>query len=259
MSEHNASRHNSTKTPFSPHKDPAVGKVFSLYYSSWQEAQATSVEVLDTEGYVAATRTHEDVWEGNQILPTPACGLQLVSRTNYPSDERKANLRYSEIAVCEYLHFNNKVLPSCGADTAAGEVCQLTIWAPLPSDDKLQEPYIASSIALAAYSKICALGLSTYASDDVCKVHRSDVALCSSMKLVDNYIHLEGIHSPGRLDLKLDDAYLLNFLHVYLASADRDSFEKTRFNAATVLTFSHTPPSIHFCENFSCLVDALVR
>lgn len=254
MSEHNASRHNSTKTPFSPHVDPAVGKVFSLYYSSWQEAKATSVEVVDDEGYVAANRI-QYVWEGDQTLPTPACGLQLVSQTNYPSDERKANLRYSEIAVCEYLYFNNKVLPSCGADTAAGEVCQLKIFAPLPSDDKLQEPYIASSIALAAYSKICALG----SSDDVCKVHRSDVALCSSMKLVDNYIQLEGIHSPGRLDLKLDDAYLLNFLHVYLASADRDSFEKTEFNSATVLTFSHTPPSIHFCENFSCLVDALVR
>jgi len=253
--EHNASRHNSTKTPFSPHEDPAVGKVFSLYYSSWQEAQATSVEVMD-EGYVVANRIHEDVWEGDQILPTPACGLQLVSQTDYPSAERKANLRYSEIAVCEYLHLTGKELPSCGAGTGVGDVCQLKIWAPLPSDDKLQEPYIASSIALAAYSKICALGSST---DEGCKVHRSDVALCSSMKLVGDYIQLEGIHSPGRLDLKLDDAYLLNFLHVYLASTDRDFFEKTRFHDATVLTFSHTPPSIHFCENFPCLVQALVR
>merc|ERR1719433_1859580 len=98
----------------------------------------------------------EAVWWGATMLPEPLCKLRLRTQTNYPTETRDANMRLAEIAVCNYLASVYESLPSCGE--SEDEVCELLLMVPFTSSDELQEPYTAAAVALAAYSKVCALG-----------------------------------------------------------------------------------------------------
>jgi len=245
---HNASM------PFSARAEPAIGKVWALYYSSYSDAQATSVEA--TEEYIAVAKNTEAVWAGSTMLPEPACGLQLRTQTNYPSANRKANLRLAELAICGLL-FGNKA-PSCGA--SSNQVCQLKIFAPFPSSDEIQEPYLAASMALAAYSKICALRQSSAYNAYKCQIHRSESAISAGLKLEGGSIKLSGMTSPGLLDLKLNDAYLLKMKYVYFAAESKTAFGQTDFSSDRhdVLKWQHEPPKVYFCGDLQCLVSSFI-
>lgn len=252
--QNNATKAAKERFPFNARVDPAVGKVFSLYYSSHSDAKATSVEVL--ESYAPADRV-DQVWSGPVQLPEPPCNLQLRSQTNHPTDRRKANLRLAELAVCQLLELKGQELPGCGANETAKEhkACELTVHVPMPSNDEQQEPYIGAAIALAAYSKVCALG--SKGNEEKCEVHRSETALCAGLDLIDKQVHLKNLPSPGLLDLKLDDAYILKFNHVYLAASNEAEYEETNFynNLPNPLKWSHGPPEVHFCDDLDCLAD----
>merc|ERR1712232_694660 len=114
--------------------------------------------------------------------------------TNYPSDPRKVNLRLAEHAVCGMLAFRDlgvkhPKVPDCHAST--GQVCELAISIPAPSSDELQEPHIAAAIALAAYSKICALFAP--GQEYQCEVHRGDWAVVAGLRLNGGDVQLKGI------------------------------------------------------------------
>lgn len=257
--------HNATQErfPFSARVDPAVGKVFSLYYSSYSDAKATSVEA--GEEYLPATRTGV-VWDGAVMLREPGCPLQLRSTTNYPTDRRKANLRLAELAVCQLLEQRMQSLPGCHGNAAGNNsesgsattaaVCELSVFVPMPSSDELQEPYIAAAMALAAYSRICALSQSSAYESYKCEVQRSMSAVCAGLELSGKDVQLRGLLLPGLLDLKLEDAYVLNLERVYLAEESRSPLEETEFyhDQGDVLKWKHAPPQVRFCANLACLV-----
>merc|ERR1740121_1736591 len=125
-----------------------------MYYSRDSGEYVSSVE---TGTSYKPARRPEYVWHGDQILPKPDCALQLSAK--FASDRRKANLRLAELAVCELYAARGSSPPPCNATDK--EVCELEIKAPVPYDDKLQEPYIAAAMALVAWSKICALSQSS--------------------------------------------------------------------------------------------------
>lgn len=231
---------------------PAVGKVFSVYYSTTSDAQATSVEALDE--YRPVARESKTVWsgDGSRMLPTPSCPLQLISQTSYPSKNRVANLRLAELAVCELL--GETGVPSCGAKV--GEVCQLKLLIPMTSSDKLQEPFTAAAAALVARSKLCALGKSSYNSYQ-CEIKRASKGICAGLELRGESVELTGPSIPGLIQNKLQDAYVLQFSHVFLAAAIEDKYEQTEFHGklTDVLAWQHTPPQVHFCRNLACLVS----
>lgn len=236
--------------PFTARVPPAVGKVFSLYYSSHSAAKATSVEAMET--YTPAERG-DKVWLGPTILPEPSCPLKLRSQTNYPTALRKANLRLAELAICDLLESKGRKLPSCGA--SEGKVCEMSVHVPMPASDEQQEPYIGAAMALAAYSKLCAIGTGSRDLEYKCELQRSDAALCAGLALSNGHVQLKGLPSPGLLDLKLDDAYILKISNVYLASGNQREYHETKFyhNLPNVLKWSHTPPKVHFCQDLSCL------
>lgn len=232
--------------------EPAVGKVFSVYYSRTSDEQATSVEASDE--YLPVARDSETVWsgDGSRMLPTPSCPLQLISQTDYPTKIRVANLRLAELAVCELL--GETGVPSCGAKK--GEVCQLELWIPITSSDELQEPFTAAAAALVARSKLCALGKSSYESYQ-CEIKRASKGVCAGLELRGDSVELTGPSIPGLINNKLQDSYVLQFSHVFLAAAIEGEYEETDFHEklSDVLAWGHTPPQVHFCRNLACLVS----
>jgi len=235
--------------------DPAVGKVFSLYYSSYSGEQATSVEALGPYEPVEKKEVDKYVFAGSVMVPKPSCDLRLRSQTNYATDTRDANMRLAAIAICNYLGLAE--LPSCGAE-GEHQACQLTMKVPFTSSDELQEPYTAAAVALAAYSKICALGKDEYTRDQ-CNIQRSGAAICAGLGIGGGggAVHLTGLPSPGLLDLKLDDAYMLRFSKVFLAEESRSMYYETEFyhRLPDVLAWTHTPPEVIFCPDLNCLVS----
>jgi len=243
--------------PYSCEDGPAVGKVCSLYYSSLSDSKRTSVEAQ--EEYKPASRV-TDVWQGASMLPLPSCALQLRSVTNYPTDRRKANLRLAELAICGMLAFRDlgvkhPKVPECGA--GKDQVCELVISVPASSSDELQEPYIAAAIALAAYSKVCALFVP--GQEYQCEVHRGDWAVVAGLRHTGGDVQLTGLSSPGLLQLKLDDAYGLYLKKVVLASESKPVYEETEFYRDDKLNWPHTPPDISFCGDMQCLVQKHIR
>lgn len=247
--------------PYSCVNEPAVGKVCALYYSSSSDAKITQIFAQDN--YAPATRVG-DVWQGARILPVPSCALQLKSMTNYPTDNRKANMRLAELAVCDLLKFRDlgakhPAVPDCGA--GEGQVCELEISAPLPGSDEHSEPFVGGALALAAYSKICAL-FEGPGNEYKCEVHRNDDAIMAGLSLVGaGAPQLSGPTLPGLLDLKLDDAYTLRLTEVTLAESSKDVYARTEFhqNLPDVLHWQHTPPKISFCQDVQCLVNKFIR
>lgn len=232
--------------------DPAVGKVFSLYYSSYSGEQATSVEATDT--YAPVQKDDGYVFLGSTMLPEPSCNLRLRSQTNYATDTRDANMRLAAIAICNYLATNFQELPSC--NESADQVCELMLMVPFTSSDELQEPYTAAAVALAAYSKICALGRDPYSSYQ-CNIQRSGSVICAGLGISGGSVHLTSLPSPGLLDLKLDDAYMLRFSKVFLAEEGRSMYHETDFyyRLPDPLAWTHTPPEAVFCPDLDCLVS----
>lgn len=233
--------------------DPAVGKVFSLYYSSYSGEQATSVEATDT--YSPVQKDDGYVFLGSTMLPAPSCKLRLRTQTNYATDTRDANMRLAAIAICNYLASNSMELPSCN-ETSEDQVCELMLMVPFTSSDELQEPYTAAAVALAAYSKICALGRDAYNSYQ-CNIQRSGSVICAGLGLSGGSVHLTSLPSAGLLDLKLDDAYMLRFSKVFLAEESRSMYEETDFyyRLPDTLAWTHTPPEAVFCPDLDCLVS----
>lgn len=247
-------------------KEPALGKVCSLYYSSVTEAKMTAVLALDK--YHKASR-FDDIWLGNSRLPVPSCSLQLGG-DNYRiwGDLRKANLRLAELAVCDMLAFRDlgaahPPVPDCGANFSQGEVCELKMSAPMTSSDELHEPSTAAALALAAYSRICALFDPD--EDYKCKVNLGNRALLAGLQVsgagtefggVTSGVRLTGL-DKGLLDIKLNDAYDLYLDEVIMAEDGKSTYEKTSFHAQRddVLHWTHAPPRIDFCTDLHCLVD----
>eukprot|EP00927_Polykrikos_kofoidii_P013378 TRINITY_DN1582_c0_g1_i1.p1 TRINITY_DN1582_c0_g1~~TRINITY_DN1582_c0_g1_i1.p1 ORF type:complete len:333 (+),score=41.46 TRINITY_DN1582_c0_g1_i1:46-1044(+) len=247
------------KWPYSCEKSAAVGKVCSLYYSSLSDEQITSVEAQNE--YKPASRGGV-VWHGASILPEPSCALQLRPLTPSPSDTRRANFRLAELAICELLArrdpgVKHPPVPQCGATEA--QVCELQVSAPLSTSDELQEPYVAAAVALAAYSKICALF--SPGEEYKCQVHRGDWAVTAGLQLRDGGVVLTGFQIEGLLDLKLDYAYGLFLKDVVIAADSKPIYEQTEFhrNLPDVLKWDHTPPSVSFCDDLSCLVHKFIR
>jgi len=239
--------------PFQARVEPAVGKVWALYFNSYTKAKASSVEATDK--YVPADRGPA-VWDGDMMLPEPGCSLKIRSLTNYPTARRKANYRKAEIAICEVLQMHGTELPKCSASDE--QVCELTLSIPMPSSDEMQEPYIAGAMALAAYSKICALGRSSSYNSYKCKIHRSETAISAGMTVQGGEVALTGMSSPGLIDLKLDDAYILSFRWVYMSTSSRDTYYQTRFYHTPDHHFNHQPPEVQFCGNLQCLVSSMM-
>lgn len=239
--------------PFTARADPAVGKVWALYYSDAGGGhKATAVEAPDHFPYRRGTSAG-DVWHGNSLLPSPSCQLRLVSQTRYPTANRKANLRLAEIAVCDYMGS----VPSCGG--SGSDPCELKIKAPLPASDDLQEPHIGAAIALAAYSRLCALGRSEYEQEG-CRVHLGEVGVSGGLELAGDSVRIAKLPSSGFIDLKMDAAYELGFAKVLLPAASEDDFSETQFsaNSTDVLKWSRTPPEVDFCGDLGCLVSKLI-
>eukprot|EP00930_Biecheleria_cincta_P033019 TRINITY_DN22873_c0_g1_i2.p1 TRINITY_DN22873_c0_g1~~TRINITY_DN22873_c0_g1_i2.p1 ORF type:complete len:325 (+),score=66.79 TRINITY_DN22873_c0_g1_i2:41-1015(+) len=252
-------------------KEPAIGKVCSLYYSSVTEAKMTAV--LATDGYHKASR-FDDIWLGNSRLPVPSCALQLGG-DNYgiSGDNRKANLRLAELAVCDMLAFRDlgaahPKVPDCGANVSQGEVCELKMSAPMTTSDQLQEPYTAAALALAAYSRICALF--DPSEDYKCKVNLGNKALLAGLQVSGAGTQLggatsgellTGVATPGLLDLKLKDAYDLYLEEVIMAEEGKSTYEGTDFHAKRndVLLWTHAPPGISFCNDLHCLVQKYIQ
>lgn len=184
------------------HAEPAVGKVFSLYYSHYSDEQASSVEAYESD-YTPQAKSDGYIFDRNTMLPAPSCSLRLRSQTNYPTDIRDANMRLAAIAICSRLSAHGAELPSCGA--SGDQVCEMKMLVRMPSSDELQEPYIGAAVALAAYSKICALGRDPYNSYQ-CAIQRAGNAICAGLQMQGGSVTLRGLNSPGLLDLKLDDA-----------------------------------------------------
>jgi len=254
--QHNASSNASSNAsyPCPPVRtDAAVGQVFSLYYSDGCGEQVSLVQALDS--YEPASRP-EYVWHGATLLPKPSCALQLRSQSNYPQPNRKANLRLAELAVCELF---GSALPSCGATD--NQVCELMIKAPIPSSDDLQEPTVGAAIALVAYSQLCAMSQNSTYEHYKCQIHGSEQAVCAGLQLQGGHVHFKGLETPGLLDLKLHDAYMLRLKDVTLAAESSDQYTKTEDykNRPDVLSWSHYPPKIDFCQDLSCLVNKFIR
>lgn len=244
------------KIPFNPHLDPAVGKVTTMYFNTYNGQQAQTIAT----GEWKPAAPEGDVWDGATMLPKPSCPLQLTSQTGYPTENRKKNLRLASIAVCQYLLSHTMdSLPKCGA--TQGEVCELMINIPAPNSDEHQEPHIGAAIALAAYSKICELGVAT---DYQCQVHRSGSAVLGGLKLTGvnpNRVQFKGFDVAGILDTELYDAYTLHFDYVYLAVDKKDEYEKTEFyqRQHDVLHWQHSPPQVAFCADLACLVTDFIN
>lgn len=241
--------------PFSPRVEAAVGKVFALYYSSYSGAKATSVEAT-TEFEPATRRTN--VWNGGQLLPEPRCKLQLTSQTGYPSDQRKANYRLVEIAVCNLLYNKMEELPNCGE--TGNQVCELKVFAPLTSSETLQEPYVAAAMALATYSRLCSMGKNSF-EQRRCVIHTSMSAICAGLQLSGGSVTLTSPTTAGLLDLKLNDAYMLKLSYVYLAVESKQRFLQTTFyeDQSNVLKWQHAPPKVGFCGDLSCLASEFIN
>jgi hypothetical protein len=174
--------------------------------------------------------------------------------TGYPTDRRKANLRLAELAICDRLQLRNlgaahPPVPDCGA--GEDQVCQLEISVPMPASDEHQEPYIAGAIALAAYSKVCALF--NPGGEWQCEVRRGNDAIFAGLNTA---LAFTGATIPGLLDLKLDDAYNLGLEEVVLAASSRGVYEQTKFygDLSDVLAWQHTPPAVQFCDSLACLI-----
>lgn len=239
---------------------PAIGSVFALYGSAASGRAATLVEA-PSSSFQAVNFDEDQVEEpGGAALPRPSCPLQLKSQTQYPSKWRKANLRMAEIAVCNYWWqlFGAKSFPSCERVNQVRQTCQLSLDVPLPHSDELQEPHLGASIAVAAFSRLCALKYQGSFEKKRCEVHhRSAVAITGGFQLEANGdAVLKGLSCPGVVDMKMNDATALGFGHVLLPLANQPDLAATSPNNPTATTGNQALPI--FCKDLPCLAKNLI-
>jgi len=240
------------RLPFSARTDAAVGKVWALYYSNYAGHKATSIEA--TETYAPGTRG-ETPWHQGAPLPVPSCSLKLRTQTNYPTENREANLRLAEIAVCDYMAGTGGSVPGCGA--SGTQVCELSLMVPAPSDDGLFEPHNAAAMALVAYSRLCAIPKSAYEQGQ-CAVHSSEKAILGGLETSGA---LRALPSTGFIQLKMEAAYELGLTQVVLPSSSETDYHATTHhqNSTDVLKWTREPPAATFCGNFACVVQQFMR
>lgn len=242
---------NSSSLPFNADQPAQVGHVTTLYYNDYNGQQAQTISA----GAYTATAREADVYDSAGPLPKPKCDLQLNTKTSYPTDNRKVNLRLASIAVCDYIG-GSYALPKCGA--GENQVCELMLDVPMPNSDEHQEPFIGAAMALAAYSRICELGGST---DYQCQVHRSGKAVLAGLKRSADGVEFKNFDVAGILSTELYDAYHLHFSDVYLAQDGSSVYENTKFaqEQHNVLHWQHSPPNVHFCSSLACLAAAFIN
>lgn len=249
-----ASNRTGSKAPFNPRDyNPEVGKVFVFYYSSASEELATSVEARGYRDLAQAPSSSDLVYDPSSggMVKRGSCPLRLISQTSYPSEQRKANLRLAELAVCEAFYGN----PCKGG--AAG--CELEILAPLPYSDE-QEPYVGAGMALVAHSLLCALHKEAWQRPS-CAIHRSVAAVSAGLRLAGaGSVELLPLPSPW-VDLKLDACYSLGFREAVFAAANRQHYLAGEHYAKKhdVLAWQSAPPEVVFCKDLQCLVQKFER
>jgi len=242
-----------SKAHFSPLDYPrAVGKVFAFYYSSASEELATSVEAREYKELQQAPSSSDLVYDPSSgaMVKRGSCPLRLTSQTNYPSDQRKANLRLAELAVCDAFHGS----PCPGG--AAG--CELEILAPLPYSDE-QEPYVGAAMALVAHSLLCARRASSL-QREACAIRRSAAAISAGLRFASGGVELLPLPSPW-VDLKLDACYTLGFREAVFAAANREHYFSGEHYAKKhdVLAWERAPPDVVFCKDLPCLIAKFER
>lgn len=248
-----ASNHTGAKVHFNPlDYASAIGKVFVFYYSSASGELATSVEARGYRDLPQAPSALDPVYDPSSggMVRRGACPLRLISQTSYPSDQRKANLRLAEIAVCEVFYGN----PCKGG--AVG--CELEVLAPLPYSDD-QEPYVGAGMALVAHSLLCSLRADAGQSA-ACAVRRSRAAVSAGLRFAQGAVELQPLPSPW-VDMKLDACYALGFREAVFAAANREHYLSGEHYSTKhdVLAWSTTPPEAVFCEDLPCLVQKFER
>lgn len=243
----NSSRANSTQGPFNPRDySAAIGKVFVFYFSSISDEKVSSVEARSFKRLDQAP-SDPAVFdpETGTMLERGDCKLRVVSQTSYPSEMRKANLRLSELAVCN-MYIGNP----CGADAPG---CEVEVMAPLPYSED-QEPYLGAGIALVVHSFLCAEHADSW-SKDKCAIARSKTGLSAGLVHAGSAIALRALPEPW-VDMKLDACYELGFEGVVFAAANKDHYLDGEHYAKKndVLAWSRAPPEPSFCGNLACLV-----
>jgi len=230
---------------------PAIGKVFVFYYSTYSSQKAT---LMEARSYKALSEVPADsgyIFDGPTMLPRGNCPLKLTSQTNYPPDQRTANLRLAELAVCEVFYGK----PCAGSDKA----CHIEIFAPLPYSGD-QEPYIAAGMALVAHSLLCAERKSDPWAREACKIEASRAGISAGLQRTASGIKLRPL--PGVwVDMKLDACYELRFRETVFAAPNRDDYADSR-NYRTkhnVTAWQRYPPEAAFCSDLNCLINKFER
>lgn len=253
----NASANASQRTsgPFNLNtKEPAVGKVYALYFSTTSGEKVSEVQVWPPGATLQAcseppAAVYDPDGAGGPIPKPESCKLTLNSQTGYPSEQRKANLRLAELAVCDYFALNG--IPNCGSG------CSLKINAPLPYAS-MQEPYVGAAIALAAISQICAESKESWQRDQ-CEIRRKDAALSAGLRLVGSGVQLRPL-PDYMVNTKMNDAHSLYFPKVILSADNEDAWHDSAFHEDSydVTKWTHEPTECEFCTNIACVAQKLM-
>lgn len=235
---------------------PAIGKVFALYYSTMSGQKVTQIEA---RGYTALSAPPSDPVVFDPVtgasLARGNCKLRLKSHTTVMSDTRKYNLRMAEVAVCEQFFGS-----PCGGekDGSPAKGCEIEMFAPLPYSGD-QEKYIGAGMALTAHSLLCAERTEVWRRDS-CALVRNEAAIAAGLQQSGSGIKLRPI--PGEwTDLKMDATYELGFSEAVFSSANKADYEESNHyqNKDDVLAYSRKPPEAAFCEDLSCLIAKFQR
>lgn len=225
---------------------PAIGKVFSLYYST---ASGQKVTEIEARAYQALTEAPSDPIAFDPVtgasLARGTCKLRLTS-ANYATAARKYNLRLAEVAICELF-----VDSPCGPNA---EGCEIEMFAPLPYDSD-QEYLTGAAMALTAHSLLCEQRVESWQSDS-CALVRNEAAVAAGLQQSSSGIKLRPI--PGALtDMKMDATYELGFQEAVFATANTQDYEdSTHYRTKDDVTaWQRAPPEAVFCEGLSCLVN----
>lgn len=248
----NTSRVNAS-VPFSLHDYPAaIGKVFAIYHSHTSGQDVTSVEASNYNALSAAPSDDELILEPQTLKPLPRgqCTLRLKAHVS-PSDERKANIRLAELAVCAAY---------AGQPCRSGDAgCELDIWAPLPYNNA-EEASLGAAMALAAHSALCGAAHTESWQSDSCKIVRDKTAVSAGLQkeLGSNSVTLRSFPGPW-VDKKLDSCYILGFTGAVFADGNRQSYLSSQNFAKKddVLHWTRAPPKVEFCSDLHCLVQKL--
>jgi len=232
--------------------DPTIGEVFAFYYSRYSQQKVTLMKARSYKPMSEVPSDSTYIYDGPTMLPRGKCPLKLIEKfTNYPSDQREANLRLAELALCEVFYDK----PCAKSDKA----CSIEIFAPTPYS-RDQEPYVAAGMALVAHSLLCAERKSDPWTTEACKIDVSRAGISAGLQRTAEGIKLRPL--PGVwVDMKLDACYELRFSETVFAAPNQADYadSRNRRTKHNVTAWQREPPVATFCSDLSCLIHKFER